>query len=394
MSTKPISKIKPLINELNNIVPSDFLISNDFDKACIKAGLDEVWQIYKDKAENEYCMIVVGFDMKTLHASEALIMVCNDLFEQSLDDLLFFITLILSSYCKSSNKKIPVKELKECFELIGIDDDKLSKLDEFAKSEFEENLVERDDKKTDVEKIRLLEEKYKKFSSLNVNSHETIDAYHEWYGATLLYLNNLLNEDEDEDFVKFKNLDNGGNGYSLQHNYHEILGIYNLLLEKSVLIQNKDNMIKTEVNKKVFIVHGHDDAMKLDITRFIELLNLKPIILSEQPNNGQTIIEKFESNSNVGYAIVLLSPCDEGWSKDSKQPKPRARQNVIMELGFFIGKLGRANVCALKNGDIELPSDVLGVSYIDYSSKDGGWKMDVAKELKESGYDIDMNLLL
>lgn len=392
MKIKPITKIKPLIEELKKIVPSDFLISNDFDKACIKANLDEVWQSYKDLAGVSDYIVVGGHNMDSLYASEALIMYCNDIFNCSSDKLFAFIEFILSSYCKSSNKKIPVKELKECFELIGINDDKLSKLDKFAKSEFEEKLVERDDEKTDIEKIRSLEEKFKNFSSLNANSYEAIDAYHEWYNATLLYLNNLLNEDED--FVKFKNLDNSGNGYSLQNNYHEILGINNLLLKKSLLIQNKDNMIKTEVNKKVFIVHGHDDAMRLDVTRFIEHLNLKPIILSEQPNNGQTIIEKFESNSDVGYAIILLSPCDKGWSKDSEQPKPRARQNVIMELGFFIGKLGRANVCALKNGDIELPSDVLGVSYIDYSSKDGGWKMNVAKELKESGYDIDMNLLI
>jgi len=103
-------------------------------------------------------------------------------------------------------------------------------------------------------------------------------------------------------------------------------------------------------SKKVFIVHGHDEEAKETVARFIHLLDLFPIILNEQPNEGQTIVEKFEKSSNeVGYAVVLLTPDDIGTSKDKPEElKPRARQNVIFELGYFAAKLGRKKVCALQ----------------------------------------------
>jgi predicted nucleotide-binding protein len=284
-----------------------------------------------------------------------------------------------------------VKELKECFELIGIENDELRQLDEFDNSEDEEDSIDKNIEKSDVEKIRALEDEYKQLSDNEPNSKQSIDAYHKWYNETLLYLSNTCKNNED--FSKFKNLDNSGNGHCLRDNYHQISGIYNLLLTQNNSKQYNDNMERTKVNNKVFIVHGHDNAMKSVVARFIEHLKLVPIILDEEPNKGQTIIEKIESNSDVGYAIVLLSPCDVGRSKDSEELRPRARQNVIMELGYFIGKLGRSNVCALKKNDIEIPSDALGVLYTSYSDNDEGWKMKVAKDLKCSGYNIDMNLL-
>lgn len=95
-------------------------------------------------------------------------------------------------------------------------------------------------------------------------------------------------------------------------------------------------------SKDIFIVHGHDEAARESATRFLEKLDLNPIILHEKPNQGQTIIEKFETNSNVGFAVILLTPDDLGASKVSPmETKPRARQNVILELGYFLGKLCR-----------------------------------------------------
>src|SRR5690606_37787706 len=103
-----------------------------------------------------------------------------------------------------------------------------------------------------------------------------------------------------------------------------------------------------------------------------------------------TIIEKIEQQSNVGFAIILYSPCDEGKSVTSTSLKPRARQNVVFEHGYFIAKLGRSNVVALHKGEeLELPNDISGVVYVKYES--GAWKYEIAKEMRSSGYDVDMN---
>jgi predicted nucleotide-binding protein len=143
--------------------------------------------------------------------------------------------------------------------------------------------------------------------------------------------------------------------------------------------------------RKIFIVHGHDNELKQTVARFIEKLGLIPIILHEKENTGLTIIEKFEKFSEVNYSIVLMSPDDVGNSvMESKNLKPRARQNVIFELGYFYGKLGRKNVCAIVKGDIEIPSDNDGIIYIAMDNKDG-WKVLLCKELKAAGVDFDMN---
>jgi len=112
-------------------------------------------------------------------------------------------------------------------------------------------------------------------------------------------------------------------------------------------------------NRKVFVVHGHDDGPREAVARYLERIGFSVVILHEQANRGKTIIEKFEANADVGFAVVLLTPDDLGGPVNGEQ-KHRARQNVILELGYFIGRLGRERVCALKAGDIELPSDILG----------------------------------
>jgi predicted nucleotide-binding protein len=102
--------------------------------------------------------------------------------------------------------------------------------------------------------------------------------------------------------------------------------------------------------KNVFIVHGQADGPREAVARFLEQLGIEPIILHEHANRGRTIIEKFEAHADVGFAIILLTPDDMGVAQGGKQ-RPRARQNVILELGYFIGRLGRSHVCALKTDD-------------------------------------------
>ena len=153
----------------------------------------------------------------------------------------------------------------------------------------------------------------------------------------------------------------------------------------------------TKDNTNVFVVHGHNEEMKQSVARTVEKLHLKPIILHEQASKGKTIIEKFTDNSDVLYAIVLLSGDDIGHSKDSKpeEAKFRARQNVIFELGYFIGKLGRERVLALHQNipNFEIPSDYKGVVFVPYDTQ-GRWQFELIKELKAIGVDVDANNII
>lgn len=161
---------------------------------------------------------------------------------------------------------------------------------------------------------------------------------------------------------------------------------------------NSEDPIQTPLSSKVFVVHGHDEEMKQAAARTLERLGLEPIILHEQPDQGRTIIEKFEDYSDVGFAVVLLSPDDMGYSRNesAESAKPRARQNVILELGFFVGKLGRSNVFVLfKNEDnFEIPSDYSGVIYQSYDGGSGAWRFELVQELSAAGYEVDANKLL
>ena len=148
---------------------------------------------------------------------------------------------------------------------------------------------------------------------------------------------------------------------------------------------------KQSVSDRVFVIHGRDNEAKQTVARFLEKIDLKPVILHEQPDKGRTIIEKFEEHAQVGFAIALLTPDDVGALKgDKRNLNPRARQNVIFEFGYFIGKIGRKRVCALVQGALEKPSDYDGVLYIPLDDS-GGWKMRLITELKTAGFDVDAN---
>ena len=145
---------------------------------------------------------------------------------------------------------------------------------------------------------------------------------------------------------------------------------------------------------KIFVIHGHDDSARETVARFLEKVGLEPVILHEQPNKGRTIIEKFEEYADVRFAVVLLTPDDAGAVKaPNPDLRPRARQNVVFEFGYFIGRLGRERVCALAKGDIESPSDSDGILYVPLDDNDG-WKMQLLRELKAADFDVDANQAL
>lgn len=202
------------------------------------------------------------------------------------------------------------------------------------------------------------------------------------YGLTA-YSNHTTKDEEQEAF-------NEGlkEAKALINSYIETISLLDDIENEREITQNDDN-----VSNKIFIVHGRDNETKLEVARYLEKLSLTPIILHEQVNRGKTIIEKIEEYTDVNYGIVLYTPCDVGGINDGKnQLKERARQNVVLEHGLLIGKIGRNHVSALVKGDIEKPNDISGIVYIDMNSSQ--WKIDLAKELKDAGYKIDFNRII
>lgn len=187
------------------------------------------------------------------------------------------------------------------------------------------------------------------------------------------------------------------NARSLQTKTSRLRGLVELLETEISLSGEAPSSQETPaaLSRRVFLVHGHHDGLLHEVARYLEKLKLQPIVLREQPSSGRTIIEKFVDFSDVGYAVVLLTPDDRGGAVKAtfEQQRPRARQNVILELGYFLGKLSRNRVTALHMGDVEIPSDYSGVAFVAVDDR-GAWRLELARELKASGLDIDMNLAL
>ena len=171
----------------------------------------------------------------------------------------------------------------------------------------------------------------------------------------------------------------------------DLLKLDEMIKMPEIVSQGKTRDVSQQipVNNKVFIVHGHNDLIKEKVARTLTALGLEPLILHEQPNYGKTIIEKFESNSNdVGFAVVLLTADDIGKAVSSSDDcRKRARQNVILEMGYFMAMLKRSHVFLLMDDDIEKPSDIYGVVYQPID-KEGAWATRLVKELKRCGYHV------
>jgi len=149
--------------------------------------------------------------------------------------------------------------------------------------------------------------------------------------------------------------------------------------------------ISSPMSNRVFIVHGHDPAVRAEVELLVKKLGYNPVVLFKEASGGKTIIEKLEEETNsVVFAVILYSACDFGRDKLDGKEQPRARQNVVFEHGFLCAKLGRDHVCALVEPGIEVPGDLSGVVYVPLS---GPWEYMLAKEMKSAGLNIDMNML-
>jgi len=266
--------------------------------------------------------------------------------------------------------------------------------------------------KTDVEERIEIGEELLKVNLQNMDDFSKLKAeFSSWNDYNLELLKQSFNNSQNEYRSSYDNEGswNGiffGDPLSPAEEVKEFIDKFNVKIENLRKLVQKTDLLKTnapevrvnvaeEVEREkseVFIVHGHDDLAKVETARFIEQLGFKPIILHEKASGGQTIIEKIESHSNVGFGVVLYTPCDIGAKTGNEtELKHRARQNVVFEHGFLIGKIGRKNVSALVKGDVETPNDISGVVYIQMASD---WKLELAKELRNSGYSVDMNKVI
>ena len=166
-------------------------------------------------------------------------------------------------------------------------------------------------------------------------------------------------------------------------------------LSESINDTQPSSSCRKQYGSKIFIVHGHDDISKNELEIFLRSIGLEPIVLHRQADEGQTIIEKFEKHSDVGYAFILLTPDEVAYLRsedakpdDERKKELRARPNVIFEFGYFVGKLGRSRVCCLHTGAVSLPSDVSGMIYKSYQSNIEEVSSIIMTDLKAAGYDI------
>ena len=235
-----------------------------------------------------------------------------------------------------------------------------------------------------------------KSETKDANSYIVINAFHEWYSTSFSFLNRYYTDD-DSNFRKFKAVRLDANGYTLRDEYYSIKPSYNVLLDslkrnKSIIMT--DTIIaKKNYGNKVFIVHGHNVSVKLTVARILEKLGLEAVILHEQPNGGKTIIEKLENNTNeIGFAVILLTADDEGKALGETNLNKRARQNVVFEMGLFMGILGRDRVMLLLEDGVEKPGDLDGIVYTSIDKNDG-WKYALCDELKRVGYQVSKDKL-
>lgn len=236
-----------------------------------------------------------------------------------------------------------------------------------------------------IDEIIALAEAYdrerSKGSNADVNSIKFINMYETWYAESKGFFEDYFDL-SDTIYSEFISYDRNKNGYGLSANFARQYPLFKVLIHK--IKQHKSSKVRKvqrhQVFKKCFVIHGHDDILKFEIARLIERdLGIEATILHEQSNKGQTIIEKFEANKEVDFAVALWTYDDDGKMKADNQFKPRARQNVVFETGFFFGHLGRHKVIVLKAPEVEIPSDYSGIVYI---SLDGNWKHDLLKEIE------------
>lgn len=271
-----------------------------------------------------------------------------------------------------------------------------------SKEEAKAKLAERIDKGNEIKSTQInsgqdldvVRNSYDKWDSFNTallktqfSSEELADEYSSWIGGGVIFLYEKSLVEQVRDF--HKDID------SKIHRLDSIIERIELIPIAAIVNPPLTSIAfpKEFDRNKIFVVHGQDNEAKLEVARFIEKIGFEPIILHEQASGSKTIIEKIEAYSDVGFGVVIYTPCDVGAkSSEPSELKGRARQNVVFEHGFLIGKLGRSNVCPLVKGNLETPNDISGIVYT--SMNTANWQLELAKELRAAGYTVDMNKVI
>jgi predicted nucleotide-binding protein len=215
-------------------------------------------------------------------------------------------------------------------------------------------------------------------------------GYWAWTNKCIIFLRQNGYTEESKELKKYADKKHS---WHLKNSYEQMMSILKAVKEMSSDKKIPSNRNRDFDEKKVFIVHGHNDKIKQTVARTLETIGLAPIILAEQPDKGRTVIEKFESEgNNVGFAVVLLTADDKGRKNYARKMQDRARQNVVFEMGYFMALLGRERVLLLLQEGVEEPSDLKGVVYTPLD-KEGVWRYKLVKELREQGYEVSSDSL-
>jgi hypothetical protein len=234
--------------------------------------------------------------------------------------------------------------------------------------------------KSEIEKWNgWLEKAYKSSWSVPTNFEEA--------KSLSFYLYHFITREIDKSrnliFLLFRNPDINDNLIKFNHTFLEY---FNKSMEDIFRADIKPSQESTEkiLGNNIFIIHGHDNEMKREVQLFLERCDLDGIVLHECPNKNRTVIDKLiGEGQGANYVIALLSPDDE-----LVNGQTRARQNVILEIGYFLGLLGKDRVNMLKRGNVEIPSDLQGILYTEYDEA-GAWKMKLVKELRAVGINVN-----
>lgn len=259
---EPINKIEPLREDLRKHVPDNYLTTTHYKRWIVTNSLQDLWSQCLEYAEREQSMIILG-EVSTIIAGDALTLMLNHFFQKDLSFFCKFIIQFLINFSHTKSKALDLTDIKEDLKIAGVTEADISGL-EVITDNNDTDTEDDEPETTEEQKIRRLEQEYLSAMDAEPNSRSAIDAYHNWYSETLLYLDDFYSI-ANPDYMQFKSIDNSGNGYSLKKNYHSILAIYNLLMEnvtKQLSTENK-NAIKTPM---VFVSHSAKDK------RFVEAL--------------------------------------------------------------------------------------------------------------------------
>lgn len=253
MNIDPIDKIVPLREDLQKIVPDKFYISTEFKRWTITSGLSDLWRRALQTAEEESSYSVIYGDMGVTYASDAMTLLLNHFYKRDHQALVFLLTGILQLFHETNGSTIDTSIIRLDLQAAKIDDNLISQLNTLQADSFS---APSEEYVSEEQRVRVLENKYKKLSDKSANSRESIDAYLEWHSAALLYLSENYSI-TNSDFIQFKELDNSQNGYGLRTNFTAIYSIYNLLMNNAEK-QVKQTLISSK-RPMVFISHSSRD---------------------------------------------------------------------------------------------------------------------------------------